>query len=246
MAGIKLMHTNNQAHILTTAGRLLAFRLSRQGFLDLRRGHFFLGLATTWIVGIGRYWDDQGAKLLQHLGLGSVIYVFVLSTFIWLVIWPLRPTEWSYRKVLIFVSLTSGPAILYAIPVERFFDLETARSLNAWFLATVATWRVALLIFFLRRYAQLGVFQIVVAAILPLTLIVTALTVLNLERAVFEIMGGLREGGGTANDKAYAVLFTLTYFSVILFIPLLICYIALVLNGVAERRAAKTIKSKES
>ncbi len=193
---------------------------------------------------MGRYWDDPKAKLVQHLGLGSLIYIFILSMFVWVVIWPLRPKEWSYSKVLTFVSLTSLPAILYAIPVERFLSLQIARSVNAWFLAVVASWRVALLIVFLKRYAQLGGFQIIVSTLLPLTLIVTTLTILNLERAVFDIMGGLREGGGTANDQAYAVLFTLTYFSVILFVPLLLCYLGLILNGVQERRAARLVKSK--
>ncbi len=238
--------SDSHKSVLSTAARLLTFRLSRQEFLDLGRSHFIFGLAATWIVGIGRYWDDPGAKLVQHLGLGSVIYIFVLSMFLWLVVWPLRPKRWSYRKVLIFVSLASPPAILYAIPVERFLSLEAARSVNAWFLAVVATWRVALLIFFLRRYAQLGVFQIIVAACLPLTLIVTMLSALNLERAVFDIMGGFREDGGTANDKAYAVLFTLTYVSVLLFVPLVLCYVGLVLNGFIERRAARIAKPKES
>jgi len=193
---------------------------------------------------MGRYWDDPKAKLVQHLGLGSVIYIFILSMFVWVVIWPLRPKEWSYSKVLTFVSLTSLPAILYAIPVERFLSLQIARSVNAWFLAVVASWRVALLIVFLKRYAQLGGFQIIVSTLLPLTLIVTTLTILNLERAVFDIMGGLREGGGTANDQAYAVLFTVTYFSVILFVPLLLIYVGLIVNGFVERRAARLVKSK--
>ena len=229
--------------ILSAEARLLTFRMSRQSFLELGRGHFLFGLVSTWIVGMGRYWDDPAAKLVQHLGLGSVIYIFVLSMFVWLVIWPLGPKGWSYAKVLTFVSLTSAPAIVYAIPVERFFTLQTARSVNAWFLAVVAAWRVALLILFLRRFAQLGAFRIIVATCLPLTMIVTTLTILNLERAVFDIMGGLREGGGSANDEAYAVLFTLTYFSVILFVPLLLCYVGLVLNGFVERRAAKMAKS---
>lgn len=235
---------NKQMSVLSTEARLLTFRMSRQNFLDLGRGHFLFGLVSTLIVGMGRYWDDPGAKLAQHLGLGSVIYIFVLSLFVWSVIWPLKPKEWSYAKVLTFVSLTSAPAILYAIPVERFFSLETARSVNAWFLAVVAAWRVALLILFLRKYAQLGAFQIIVAACLPLSIIVTTLTALNLERAVFDIMGGLREGRGTPNDNAYRVLLTLTYLSVILFVPLLLCYVGLVLNGFVERRAARMAKSK--
>ena len=62
---------------------------------------------------------------------------------------------------------------------------------------------------------------------LPIMSIIVTLTALNLERAVFDFMGGLREQG-TANDDAYAVLTLLTLFSVILFIPFLVGYLFLV------------------
>lgn len=212
--------------ILNVVIRLLTFRITRQEFLLFNYKHLAFGIACTWIVGIGRWWDDPGANLLQHLGIGSVVYIFLLSLLLGLVIWPLKPQNWSYRHVLTFVSLTSPPAILYAIPVERFTSLETARSLNVWFLAIVAAWRVALLFFYLSRHARLSAFSIAVAALLPITFIVVTLTVLNLERAVFDVMGGLREGG-TANDSAYGVLVALTILSTILFIPLLVCYIFL-------------------
>ena len=232
--------------VITGEASLLSFRISRQGFLELGRSHLLFGLVITWIVGMGRYWDDPRATLLQHLGLGSVIYIFLLSMFVWLVIWPLRPKEWSYKKVLTFVSLTSAPAILYAIPVERFFSLPTSRSVNAWFLAVVAAWRVALLILFLKRYAQLRAHEITVAACLPLTLIVTTLTVLNLERAVFDIMAGLRERAATSNDTAYMILNVLTFFSIYLFVPLLLIYAGLVLHGISKRRAARLATSREA
>jgi hypothetical protein len=95
-----------------------------------------------------------------------------------------------------------------------------------WFLAIVAAWRVALLFFYLRRSAGLSAFSIAVAALLPITLIIVMLTALNLERAVFDVMGGLRDGG-TANDSAYGMLVLLTVLSMLLFIPLVICYIFL-------------------
>jgi len=214
------------SNILSTVIRLLTFRISRDEFLRFNYKHLAFGVACTWIVGVGRWWDDPGANLLQHLGVGSVIYIFILALLLWLVVRPLKPQGWSYRHVLTFVSLTSPPAILYAIPVERFTTLETARTLNVWFLAVVAAWRVALLVFYLRRHARLSSFSIAVAALLPMTFIIVTLTVLNLERAVFDLMGGLR-GGGTANDSAYGILVGLTVLSMILFIPLLICYIFL-------------------
>jgi hypothetical protein len=206
--------------------RLLTFRMAREEFLLFNYKHLVFGIVCTWVVGVGRWWDDPGANLLQHLGVGSVVYIFLLSLLLWLIIWPLKPHNWSYRHVLTFVALTSPPAILYAIPVERFTSLGTARSLNVWFLAIVAAWRVALLFFYLSRHARLSAFSITVAALLPITLIVVTLTMLNLERAVFDVMGGLRDGG-TANDSAYGVLVALTFLSMLLFIPLAICYLFL-------------------
>jgi hypothetical protein len=231
-------------NLFSTPAKLLIFRSSRDRLIQLHWGHLLFGIACTWVVGVGRYWDDPGAKTLQHLGLGSVVYVFLLSLMLWLVIWPLRPPkQWSYFNVLTFVALTSPPALLYAIPVERFFTLDAARSLNIWFLGAVATWRVALLVFFLRRYGQLDALQITVGAFLPLTIIVTTLTALNLERAVFNIMGGLREG--TANDRAYAVLIALTIFSFTFLLPLSLCYIGLVIGARKRRRLEREASVSE-
>src|ERR1051326_1990832 len=127
-----------------TVGRLLMFRASPEELAAVDWRHLALGLVCTWVVGIGRYWDNPRVGVLQHLGAGSVIYVFILSLFLWLIIWPLRPQNWTYSKVLTFISMVSPPAILYAIPVEKFVGLETANAINAWLLASVALWRVAL------------------------------------------------------------------------------------------------------
>jgi hypothetical protein len=220
--------------------RILTFRAAAADLSDLDRRDLALGLLATWIVGMGRYWDDPSAVLLQHLGAGSVAYVFVLSLLLWLVIWPLAPAGWSYLRVSTFVSLVAPPAILYAIPIERFTSLATARGVNAWFLAIVAAWRVALLVFFLRRHAQLTYPRLIVGSLLPLTLIVNALVALNLERAVFDIMGGLREPG-TSADTAYGVLFTITLFADLAFLPVFVGYLVLV--GVAQRERRETARS---
>jgi hypothetical protein len=170
-------------NIFRTVARLLTFRLTQEEFLELGGMHLVFGLVCAWLVGMGRYWDDPGAHLLQRLGVGSVIYVFALSLFLWLLIWPLRPQNWSYRNVAPFVSLVAPPAILYAIPVERWFTLRAATNINILFLAVVATWRVILLVFYLERYAGLRPFVVGIAALLPLTGVLVTLTVLNLEKA---------------------------------------------------------------
>ena len=90
-----------------TVARLLTLQITREEILQFNYRHFLTGLIGTWLVGIGRYWDDVDAGLLQHAGLGSVIYIFCLSFFIWLIVKPFFVKDWSYSRVLTFISLTS-------------------------------------------------------------------------------------------------------------------------------------------
>ena len=214
--------------------RLILFRASSAELAKIGWRYFAIGLFCTWLVGMGRYWDNPRVGLLQHLGIGSVIYIFVLSFFLWLVIWPLRPRNWTYFKVLTFISLVSPPAVLYAIPIEKFAGLDFANTINAWLLAIVATWRVALLVFYLRRLGELAWFATIVASLLPLCMIVVALTLLNLEKVVFNLMGGIHNP--SPNDRAYEILASLALLSVFLLMPLLICYFVLVAMRFAAAR----------
>ena len=86
-----------------------------------------------------------------------------------------------------------------------------AAQLNVWFLAVVAAWRVAMLLRFLVSVPGVGILKGIVAALLPLSAIVSILTLLNLHRVVFRIMGGIAEHERTVHDHAYLVLVFLTY-----------------------------------
>jgi len=189
------------------------FLLFRPILPDLKRHfwpYFVFILLITWVVGIGRYWDHPNAQLWQYAGLGSVVYLFVLSAILYLIVAPLRPSNWRYSTVLIFVGLTSFPALLYAFPIERFVELQLAKSVNAWFLAIVATWRVSLLVKFLLTVAKLDWFSTIVATILPLSAIVTTLAALNLEHVVFDLMAGIRPANASPYDTAYVILVSIT------------------------------------
>jgi len=210
--------------ISATIIRLLTFRLTREEMLQFNRKHFIAGLIGTWIVGMGRYWDDSGANLLQHLGLGSVIYIFVLAGFVWLILKPFQLDNWNYFTVLTFIGLTSFPAIFYAIPVEQFFTIRTANSMNVWFLAIVAAWRLRLLYYFLKHFARLSKGDTVTVTLMPICLIISTLTALNLHRVVFQIMGGIREPTPTPHDSSYLILMLLTGISMFLTLPLLLSY----------------------
>jgi Yip1 domain len=201
---------------------LLTFKMSREEMLNFNKSHFIVGLIGTWLVGMGRYWDDSKASLLQHLGLGSVIYIFVLAGFIWLILKPFYIEKWSYFTVLTFISLTSFPALFYAIPVERFVSIETANTINVWFLAIVALWRLCLLYYFIKHFTGLSSGNIITVTLMPICLIIAVLTMLNLHRVVFNIMGGIRNP--TPHDSSYFVLMFLTGVSMLLSIPLLIAY----------------------
>ena len=90
------------------------------------------------------------------------------------------------------------------------------------FLTIVAIWRLSLLFYFIRKVTELKWWIIFTNAMLPICLIIASLTVLNLHRVVFNIMGGIRTE--TAHDSAYAVLFFLTTISIVLVGPLLLSY----------------------
>ena len=222
--------------MLRTQFAFLAFRPIRISLQqDFWRWFTFVFLVT-WAAGIGRYWDHPSAELWQYLGVGSIVYILCLSLLLYLIVWPLRPPNWTYRGVLIFVGLTSLPAVLYAIPVERFVNLETAQSVNAWFLGIVAAWRVALLIRYLFVTAKLHWFIVVTVSVLLLSGIVVTLTLLNLEHVVFDLMAGIREADASPNDAAYLIVLGLAFFSVWAFPVALILY----LGAVVRRRQTRT------
>lgn len=205
--------------------RVLSFRQPSPAIATEWQRYLAFGLACTWLVGVGRYWDSPAAALWQKLGLGSVAYVFVLAFLLWVIIWPLRPERWSYRMVLIFLTMTALPALLYAIPVVRFLPLEDSARLNALFLLFVACYRVALLVWFLRRVAGLSGDALITAVFLPLTFILFLLYALNLEHATFQFMAGMRDVDETSNDAAYMIVTLLSAFSMWTFPFVLFFYI---------------------
>ena len=128
------------------------------------------------------------------------------------------------------MGLTSLPALLYAIPVERFVDLKTAQSVNAWFLGIVAAWRVALLFRYLIVAAKLHWFIATTVSVLLLSGIVVTLTLLNLEHVVFDLMAGVREEDASPNDVAYLVVFVLAFFSMWAFPVALVLYLGAIVH----------------
>lgn len=227
--------------VIADQWRLLTFRQPSAAIATHWRAYLVFGLACTWLAGVGRYWDNPRAHLIQHLGLGSVIYAVCLALVLWLLIWPLRPKRWSYRNVLIFVCMTALPALLYAIPVERFMSMENAQTANLLFLAVVALWRVVLLQVFLRRVAELPKSVAVIATVLPLALIVVSLTALNLEHVVFAFMSGMEPEQISANDSAYVVVFLLSSLSILLSPLLLIVYSVQAYVSWEDRRASRRL-----
>jgi hypothetical protein len=201
-----------------------------------------MGLFMCWIVGMGRYWDDPQASLLQHAGVGSVLYVFMLAGLMWLVVKPIEPQRFSYFNVLTFITLTSPPAALYALPVERWMNLEQANLLNLRVLAVVALWRVALWYSFVVTQGKTtrGVGLVVVG--LPLAAIFIALTYLNLSHAVLDIMGGIRDASQTAHDTALKALAMLSVLSLPVSLLAGFAWLCIVLDRRRDRRVAREAK----
>jgi hypothetical protein len=157
------------------------------------RTYLAIGAGLTWIVGLGRYWDNESAPLLLRSGITSLLYAVVLSGFIWLLVLGLKPERWSYRNVLLMVTMTALPGLIYAIPVEMFMDAQSASATNMIFLAIVAVWRMALYYTFLKRVSKLPAYPLLVAWLLPPAIIVAALGVYGALYAIAAGMGGVRD-----------------------------------------------------
>ena len=224
--------------------RFLTFRSVSPAIQTHWRAYLAFGLIFTWLAGIGRYWDNPRAGLWQHLGLGSLAYVFVLGALLWAILSPLRPNSWKYRNVLLFVALTSPPAVLYAIPVERFMSPDAAMAANGWFLEIIAAWRVALLGSFLIRVGGLKPMAALVGTLLPLRLIVITLTVLNLEHVVFNFMGGFRSEDQSSSDIAYEIVMMLSMLSC-LALPFLLVGYGLLISSSKASKPLSTTKAPE-
>ncbi len=178
--------------VLDTTFRVLTFRATHADYNALSANHLLFGLICTWIVGMGRWWDDPTANPVQMTGIGSLLYVMFLSIVLWLLANPVSPKRISFLKLLAFVTLTAPPAILYAIPVEKLTGNETALNLNVAFLLVVAAWRVAMYWRFLRVGMQMNLLRAYVALFAPISLLLLVLTWLSLMHLTLKHMGGLR------------------------------------------------------
>ncbi len=225
--------------------RILTFQARQEELEGLGSIHLAIGLVWTWIVGIGRWWDDPGARLIQRFGLGSVVYVFALALVLWVFALPMRPRNLTYFRLLTFVALTSPPALIYALPVEQWYGVYVASDVNVGFLGVVALWRLTLYCTFLSRSTGLSGERTAMAVLLPIMLIIVALTMLNLERATFELMGGIRLANAVDQSYAHLILLAIlsTYASVIA-VPV---YIATAISAYleAKRFAASRLKVSE-
>ncbi len=211
-----------------------------------RRSYFLYGFLITWLVGVGRYWDHPSAHWWQYAGLGSLAYIFILTALLWILIAPLRPKRWLISDICLFLMFTAAPALLYAIPVERMMPMMLAQSANALFLFVIAMWRVALLIHFLYKYAQLNVFRIAIGTLLPIMSIICVLSMLNLEQAVFEIMAG-NDRASTPYDAAYQLVWVLSLFSMLGLPIVLFFYItALIASWIAYREEKEAGEFREA
>lgn len=220
---------------------MLFLRSTEEDYRSFNTTHLAIGLVCTWLVGMGRHWDNPRIEMPMSLGVGSLAYVFVLALLLLIVGWPFRSELWTYRRILTMVVLSAPPAAIYAIPVERWLDFETARSVNVWFLAIVALWRMCIWGRFAAYTSATDHWLTIMSIILmPVSVILAVLVVLNLEQAAADFMSGLQPPPeGTTADAAYVWLWLLTFFTIYLILPIVaIIYVVSWIKHAREKRAA--------
>ncbi len=171
---------------------MLTFRLTPEEYDRLGFKHLLFGLATAWLVGYGRWWDrpDDVSPFLRS-GALSVLTVIGLGFLLHRVMTGLVPRHEGHMRTAAYVSLTSLPAAIYALPLERWMELEQARTGNVAMLAVVAAWRVALYVYLLRRIAGFPIYTTIVTTLLPLAVIICFVTISGTQFRVLSIMTGV-------------------------------------------------------
>jgi hypothetical protein len=174
-------------------GKFLTFRFTKEDYDRLCWQHFAVGFVLTWLVGIARNWDLPTAPWFAVLGLGSVVYIFILSFVLYLFAYPVSRNQRSYKTFLTMISMTAAPGLIYGIPVERMTSMESAMQLNGMFLGIVAIWRVALALHFLSKGCEnsKGVAFSILA--IPICIVIILLIITGRVDNAMEFMGGMRE-----------------------------------------------------
>ena len=94
---------------ISTALRVLTFRARAGELRSLNHRHLLLGLVLTMAGGHGALVVGPQGESVVTPGHWCGGLVFALSFFLWLflwpLLWPLQPPQWSWRDVLIFISL---------------------------------------------------------------------------------------------------------------------------------------------
>ena len=102
-----------------------------------------------------------------------------LTLALWIVYVPFTSANWPFRRLLAFVGLTAPPGALEAIPWTHYMTHWQAELPNTCLALVGAVWRIALLLWFLKRSAGLSWLDAALATLLPLNLIVLALAQLD-------------------------------------------------------------------
>lgn len=179
---------------LRTIFRILTFRATREELQENVAALLVTALVITWIVGIGRWWDDpRDLPIFVQMGVGSVLYVFGMAAILWVTFAPLVSERLGAHHFVAFVASTSLPGLVYAVPIERWTDMNSASTYNVIALLFVSVYRVSLLMWFCHRVNKLNGAESIVVTFLPISVIAFALTALGHGASIMDIMGGLRD-----------------------------------------------------
>ncbi len=207
--------------------RVLTFRTTAEDVASWSYRELGLGLICTWLVGIGRWWDDPRDLMLPvRLGLGSIAYVLVFAGVMWLLLRPIVDNPPTILQVLTFVCFVSPPAALYALPVERWTGMETAIQLNLIFLFIVAVYRVSLLIRFYVVAIKMSVGKALLTTFLPISIAIFSIATMNMLSKIIQFMGGVREEA-TRRHSMEQFTVTIAAVSVIAAPFLILCYLCI-------------------
>jgi len=226
MRGSSAVRSRFSQDVFRTMIRVLTFRITRVEFQAFDHRHLAGGLVSTWIVGMGRYWNAADATLAQRMGVGSLLFVVTFSGLVWLALGPLNPGDWSYGRLLTLLALVSPPAILYAIPVEQLARSSTAVPIRIGMLTLVAVWRLSLLVYYVMKLSTLRRPTAVIGSFIPIAASIAALSAMHLTDTTAQGMARL-EPGALVPAAFVSTIHAMASLGTMLLVPIMVAYVVL-------------------
>ena len=151
--------------------RVLFFCIGRDELQSFGKFQALYAVVLVLLVGGFHHWDDPAANWFVRYGFEALVYLFFLTSYVWVLFALVGAQGLRFLKLFTFLSLTAPLAFIYSIPFDSFWNPYECELAGIFCAIGIISWRLALLAFYIRRVSQLAYKRLAVAIFIPVALI---------------------------------------------------------------------------